>query len=145
MRGAKAHQRLEIRYESFKKCDARVLGGSDSIYVSVNELPQHHGYLVSLGLWDHFFAGAVPGAADRSGIGRNRPSESESVAALSPHRARNGCLGQRSPQFAMPGPYFGEVHMQEELTYVGIDIAKERLYVAIRPSGRSWSLPYDKA
>ena len=35
--------------------------------------------------------------------------------------------------------------MQEELTYVGIDIAKERVDVAIRPSGRSWSLPYDEA
>ena len=33
--------------------------------------------------------------------------------------------------------------MKEELTYVGIDIAKERVDVAIRPSGRSWSLPYD--
>ena len=33
--------------------------------------------------------------------------------------------------------------MKEELTYVGIDIAKEWVDVAIRPSGRSWSLPYD--
>ena len=32
--------------------------------------------------------------------------------------------------------------MDQELTYVGIDIAKERMDVAIRPSGRSWSLPY---
>ena len=35
--------------------------------------------------------------------------------------------------------------MQEELTCVGIDIAKERVDVAIRPSVRSWSLPFDEA
>ena len=33
--------------------------------------------------------------------------------------------------------------MKEDLTYVGIDIAKELVDVAIRPSGRSWSLSYD--
>ena len=31
------------------------------------------------------------------------------------------------------------------VTYIGIDIAKERVDVVIRPSGRSWSLPYDEA
>ena len=30
-----------------------------------------------------------------------------------------------------------------DLTYFGIDIAKERVDVAIRPSGWSWSLLYD--
>ena len=65
------------------------------------------------------------------------------VAALSPKQSPNGCLGQLSPYLAMPGQYFGEVNMKEDLTYVGIDIAKERVDVAIRPSGWSWSLPYD--
>ena len=34
--------------------------------------------------------------------------------------------------------------MEQELSYVGVDIAKERMDVAIRPSGRSWSLPYEE-
>ena len=102
------------------------------------------GDIVSLGLWNHSFTGAVPGAADRSDIGRNRPSKSEGRRTL-PQQSPNGCLGQRSPHFARPGQYYGAVNMQEEVTYVGIDIAKERVDVAIRPSGRSWSLPYDEA
>ena len=34
--------------------------------------------------------------------------------------------------------------MDQELTYVGIDIAKERMDVAIRPSVWNWSLPYEE-
>lgn len=30
-------------------------------------------------------------------------------------------------------------------TYVGIDIAKDRLDIAVRPSGTSWSAPHDDA
>ena len=29
--------------------------------------------------------------------------------------------------------------MGQELKYVGIDVAKERVDVAVRPSGRTWS------
>ena len=65
----------------------------------------------------------VPGAADRLDIGRNRPSKSEGRRTL-PQQSPNGCLDQLSPYLARPGQYFGEVNMKEELTYVGIDIAK---------------------
>ena len=34
--------------------------------------------------------------------------------------------------------------MSQELTYVGIDIAKEQIDVAVRPTGRSWSVSYDR-
>ena len=35
--------------------------------------------------------------------------------------------------------------MSQEPTYVGIDIAKEQIDVAVRPTGRSWSKSYDGA
>ncbi len=34
--------------------------------------------------------------------------------------------------------------MDEELTYVGIDVAKARVDVAVRPSGDIWSIDYDE-
>ncbi len=35
--------------------------------------------------------------------------------------------------------------MSQEPTYVGIDVSKEQVDVAVRPTGRSWSVSYDKA
>ena len=35
--------------------------------------------------------------------------------------------------------------MSQEPTYIGIDITKEQIDVAIRPTGRSWSVSYDGA
>ena len=35
--------------------------------------------------------------------------------------------------------------MSQELTYVGIDVAKDQVDVAVRPGGRSWSVQYDEA
>ena len=35
--------------------------------------------------------------------------------------------------------------MKQEETYVGIDVAKDRLDVAIRPEGDIWSVDYDGA
>ncbi len=35
--------------------------------------------------------------------------------------------------------------MGQELKYVGIDVAKERVDVAVRPGGRTWSVYYDEA
>lgn len=35
--------------------------------------------------------------------------------------------------------------MEQELTYVGIDVAKDQVDVAVRPSGRVWSVSYDEA
>ncbi len=35
--------------------------------------------------------------------------------------------------------------MSQEPTYVGIDVSKERVDVAVRPTGRSWSVSYDEA
>ena len=35
--------------------------------------------------------------------------------------------------------------MEQELTYVGIDVAKDQVDVAVRPSGKVWSVSYDEA
>ena len=35
--------------------------------------------------------------------------------------------------------------MSQEPTYVGIDVAKDQVDVAVRPGGRSWSVQYDEA
>ena len=35
--------------------------------------------------------------------------------------------------------------MTEEFTYVGIDVAKDRVDVATRPADQNWSVPYDEA
>ena len=34
--------------------------------------------------------------------------------------------------------------MSQESTYVSIDVAKEQIDIAVRPTGRSWSAPYDE-
>ena len=33
--------------------------------------------------------------------------------------------------------------MSQESIYVGIDVSKEQVDVAVRPTGRSWSASYD--
>ena len=35
--------------------------------------------------------------------------------------------------------------MEQEATYVGIDVAKAQLDVAVRPSGDRWEAPHDEA
>ena len=35
--------------------------------------------------------------------------------------------------------------MSQESIYVGIDVSKERIDVAVRPTGRNWSVSYDGA
>ena len=34
--------------------------------------------------------------------------------------------------------------MKREPTYVGIDVAKDRVDVAVRPTGQSWSVSYEE-
>ena len=35
--------------------------------------------------------------------------------------------------------------MEQEPTYVGIDVAKDRVDIFIRPTGQSWSVTYNEA
>ena len=34
--------------------------------------------------------------------------------------------------------------MEQETTYVGIDVAKNRVDIAVRPTGKSWGVTYDE-
>ena len=34
--------------------------------------------------------------------------------------------------------------MKRELAYVGIDVAKDRVDIAVRPTGQSWSASYEE-
>ena len=58
--------------------------------------------IVSLGLCDHSFTGPVPGAADRSDIGRNRPQNRASPH--SSHTEPERLLGPENPVFRKAGP-----------------------------------------
>ena len=35
--------------------------------------------------------------------------------------------------------------MEQPTTYVGIDVAKDGVDIAVRPTGDSWHTPYDEA
>ena len=35
--------------------------------------------------------------------------------------------------------------MEQELIYVGIDVSKDRIDIAVRPTGRAWSVSYDQS
>ena len=56
----------------------------------------------------------------------------------SPHPCRQnlkGCLGPLSPHLASEGPIPRKVSMERGPTFVGINVAKAQVDVAVRPSG----------
>ena len=76
------------------------------------------------------------GAADRPSLGHQRPLFSEGRRTI-PKQSPNSCLGQTSPHRARKGQYFTqEVRMEQEAVYVGIDVAKAQVDVAVRPTGQ---------
>ena len=74
-------------------------------------------------------------------IGRSRPSESEGRHTLR-QRARTAAW-EVKPVSARLGQQKGEVIMERQSIYIGIDVAKERVDIAVRPSDRTLSRPYD--
>ena len=53
--------------------------------------------------------------------------------------------GLSEPVSCKAGPLFAkETEMEQELIYVGIDVSKDRIDVAFRPSGRTWSVSYNE-
>ena len=67
------------------------------------------------------------------------------VAAPPPKQSPNSCLGQSSPHRARKGQYFTqEVWMEQEAVYVGIDVAKAQVDVAVRPTGQRWTNSNDE-
>ena len=85
---------------------------------------------------------AVPSAAhDRTLVilGRRKAR----VAALTPERARTVALANEARILQGRASTAGEVNMKGEAIYIGIDVAKDRLDVAVRPKGKGWSVFYE--
>ena len=104
-------------------------------------LPSYH--YPSYTLFRHPLSGRVLGAADRQGLDPGRPFKSE-VAAPFPTEPGQ-LLGLMSPHFARMGQSLTRRNMKQEAIYSGIDAAKDRLDVSLRPSGFGWSVTYDEA
>ena len=67
------------------------------------------------------------------------------VAALMPEEIPNGCQGQRARIFQVRASTSVEVDMPEARTYVGIDVAKTNIDIAVRPTSWVWQTSYDGA
>ena len=65
------------------------------------------------------------------------------VAAPIPDRARTVARANQARILQGRATTTGEVNMTEEFTYVGIDVAKDRVDVATRPVAQNWSVSYD--
>ena len=94
-----------------------------------------------MGVWRYRTKGSSPGAADRPDIGPERPSKSEGRRTL-PCRVRTAAWAIK-PVSARLGQHQGEVIMERESIFIGIDVAKEKMDIAVRPSDRTWSTSYD--
>ena len=59
-----------------------------------------------------------------------------------PEESTNGCRGQKARILQVRASASAEVEMTEEGTYVGIDVAKTNIDIAVRPTGRVWQTSY---
>ncbi len=79
------------------------------------------------------------------GAERSRPSSSKGRRA--PYKqSPNSCLGQSSPYRARTGRRSHRRYRQleGEPRYVGIDVSKAQVDVAVRPTGQRWVVSYDE-
>ena len=72
---------------------------------------------------------------DRTGAG---------VAASLSNQSPNGCLGQQSPHLARMGQQFAGGVTEQKAIYVGMDVAKAQVDVAVRPTDDRWEVPHDQ-
>ena len=84
------------------------------------------------------------GAVDRPLLGHQRPIYSEGRRTFS-QWSPNSCLGRSSPHLARTGQYSQEMLMERKETYVGIDVAKAGMDIAVRPTDESWAISNDEA
>ena len=84
------------------------------------------------------------GAVDRPLLGHQRPTYSEDRRTFS-QWSPNSCLGRPSPHLARTGQYSQEMLMERKETYVGIDVAKAGMDIAVRPTDESWAISNDEA
>ena len=67
------------------------------------------------------------------------------VAAPTPNRARTVAWANQARILQGRASNSQEVLMEQEAIYVGIDVAKNQLDVAVRPAGDRWEVPHDEA
>ena len=93
---------------------------------------------------NNHFDGVDRGAADRVNLGHARPRGSEG-RRTHPGTEPEQLPGLSSPHHARTGQCFTqEVEMGQEPTFVGIDVAKAQVDVAVRPTGQRWKISYDE-
>jgi len=66
------------------------------------------------------------------------------VAAPTPKKSPNSCLGLTSPYHARMGQKGVRLIVTAEQIYVGVDVSKKQLDIAVRPGDESWSVPNDQ-
>ena len=83
--------------------------------------------------------------------GRDRPippGSSEAAGELGRHvhlcTSPNSCVGHRSPHLQGRATEEGDP-MTSDRVFVGIDVSKDRLDVALRPSAERWAVANDDA
>src|SRR5216684_2923526 len=85
-----------------------------------------------------------PGATDRLTRGRARPQGSMGRRARIILYSPNSCLGPPEPASCKAGQR-GDPMSIPTASFVGIDVSKQQLDVAVRPSGETWSVAHDEA
>ena len=84
------------------------------------------------------------GAADRMLLGHGRPFYSEgrrTRTEVEPAQLH----GSTKPASCKDGPLSQEVFMEQESIFIGIDVAKAQLDVAVRPADDRWEISHDDA
>ena len=93
---------------------------------------------------ENTFTHMYRGAADRWLLGHGRPSHSEgrgTRTGVEPEQLP----GPTKPASCKAGPTLKqEVEMEGEARYVGIDVSKAQVDVAVRPTGQRWVVSYDE-
>src|SRR6267143_1746268 len=85
-----------------------------------------------------------PGAIDRLTRGRARPQGSMGRRARSILHSPNSCLGPREPASCKAG-HRGDPMTLPTASFVGIDVSKQQLDVAVRPRDETWTVAHDEA
>src|SRR5262245_27198268 len=83
------------------------------------------------------------GVTDRLTRGPSRPQGSKD-RHVRPLNSPNSCLGPHEPASCKVGRR-GAPLMSTPPVFVGIDVSKHQLEVAVRPLARQWTVPYDEA
>src|SRR6266536_563285 len=85
-----------------------------------------------------------PGATDRLTQGRARPQGSMGRRVRDLLHSPNSCLGHPEPASCKAGQR-GDAMRASAAFFVGIDVSKQQLDIALRPSRASWTVANEEA